>query len=363
MKSIVFLLPCSASKPVGGFKVVYEYANRLVRDGINVHIVYSSVLFPKELSVVKRILSVLFYLKWKWQKRYLPTQWFTLDERVMQYFVYTLQQVNVPVADIYVATSWETAEYLMTYQGVDVRDKYYFIQHYEKWSCPDDERLLKTWKAPLHKIVIAPWLKDIANKLGESANVVENGFDFDTFEITLDIRKRQRERIVMLYHELEWKGFQDAFEALNIVKQKYPRLIVNLFGVYERPVNLPDWYVYYQMPDKVTLNKIYNEAAIYVGASHTEGWGLTVGEAMQCGCAVACTDNGGYSVVAHHQETALVSPVKDVKSLANNIIRLIENQELRCQLAENGNYYIKQYTWEKSYERLKQILLKDESVY
>lgn len=69
MKSIVFLLPCSASKPVGGFKVVYEYANRLVRDGINVHIVYSSVLFPRELSVVKRILSVLFYLKWKVAKK------------------------------------------------------------------------------------------------------------------------------------------------------------------------------------------------------------------------------------------------------------------------------------------------------
>ena len=139
--------------------------------------------------------------------------------------------------------------------------------------------------------------------------------------------------------------------------------MVNLFGVYERPVDLPDWYVYYQMPDKATLNRIYNEAAIYVGASHTEGWGLTVGEAMQCGCAVVCTDNGGYSVVAHHQETALVSPVKNVASLASNVIRLIENKELRWLLAENGHYYIKQYTWEKSYERLKQILLKNGAEY
>ena len=36
MKSVVFLLPCSATLPVGGFKVVYEYANRLVQDGLQV---------------------------------------------------------------------------------------------------------------------------------------------------------------------------------------------------------------------------------------------------------------------------------------------------------------------------------------
>lgn len=65
-------------------------------------------------------------------------------------------------------------------------------------------------------------------------------------------------------------------------------------------------------------------------------------------------------VMAHHQETALVSPVKDVESLADNIIRLIEDPDLRCRLAVNGNVNIKQYTWGRSYEQLKRILLKEE---
>lgn len=110
------------------------------------------------------------------------------------------------------------------------------------------------------------------------------------------------------------------------------------------------------MPDKDTLNRIYNEAAVYVGASHTEGWGLTVGEAMQCGCAVACTNNGGYVVLAHHEETALVSPVKDVNALAKNVIRLLRDQELRIKLAENGNRYVQQYTWKRAYNRFKNVL-------
>lgn len=52
MKSVVFLLPCSASVPVGGFKVVYEYANRLAGDGFLVHLVYAAQLFPEEQSFI-----------------------------------------------------------------------------------------------------------------------------------------------------------------------------------------------------------------------------------------------------------------------------------------------------------------------
>ena len=357
MKSIVFLLPCSATVPVGGFKVVYEYANRLVQDGFVVYIVYAAQLFPNEHSFMYRCRRWHYYWHLKRTKGYLPDKWFDLNERVKQKWVYSLKQENIPVCDYYVATSWETAEYLMNYQNVGINNKFYLIQSYEDWSCKNNEqRLIATWKAPLHKIVIAPWLKNIADKMGETVDVVENGFDFNDFKIMIKIRERQKERIVMLYHEMESKGVNDTLRALDIVKCQYPDLKVNIFGVYPRPAILPDWYIYYQTPDKKTLNRIYNEASIYVGASHMEGWGLTVGEAMQCGCAVACTNNGGYVVLAHDEETALVSPIKDINALAKNVIRLLRDQELRIKLAENGNRYVQQYTWKRAYNRFKSIL-------
>ncbi len=358
MKSVVFLLPCSATLPVGGFKVIYEYANRLVQDGLQVCIVYAAQLFPEEFSLVYRLRRRHYYWHLKQTKEYLPDKWFVLDERIQQKWVYSLEQKNIPMADYYIATSWETAEYLMNYQGIDSWRKFYFIQHYEKWSCNDERRLIATWKAPLHKVVIAPWLENIAHEIGEVVDVVENGFDFDCFYISKEIQGRQHDRIVMLYHELMWKGTQDAFKALDIVKRQYSNLTVNLFGVFPRPENLPDWYIYYQMPSKEILNRIYNEASIYIGASHSEGWGLTVGEAMQCGCAVACTDNGGYAVLAHHEETALVSAVKNVDALAMNVVRLIEDRELRFRLAVAGNQYVQGFTWERAYSKFKNILIK-----
>ena len=84
---------------------------------------------------------------------------------------------------------------------------------------------------------------------------------------------------------------------------------------------------------------------------------MTVGEAMLCGEAVACTDNLGYQEMAKHEETALLSPIKEPNQLAENIIRLIEDDELRIRLATNGQRYVEEhFTWEKSQTVLKNLL-------
>ncbi len=147
-----------------------------------------------------------------------------------------------------------------------------------------------------------------------------------------------------------------GFRALDIVHQKYPQLHVNIFGTPKRPHFLPAWYDYHQMPQKQDLNRLYDEAAIFIGTSQVEGWGLTVGEAMLCGCAVACTDIPGYREMATDNETALLSPVGDPEAMAENVIRLIEDDSLRFRIAEAGHKNIQQYTWDKSYALLKQVL-------
>ena len=69
---------------------------------------------------------------------------------------------------------------------------------------------------------------------------------------------------------------------------------------------------------------------------------------MMCGAAVAATDNGGHREFAFHEKTALLSPPKDPRSLATNIIRLIRDEELRIRLAKQGNANIQQFTWDRA---------------
>ena len=351
-KNISFIFPHPVDGPTGGYKVVYEYANRLVADGHKVNIVYSGSLFWKKKSPYYKLTNCVRYIQ-HLIKGYSGRKWFALDKRVKEHFTLSLNYRHVPKSDIYICTSPHTAMYVKEYP---TDKKYYFIQDYENWGCATDERLRKTYHYPLKKIVISDWLAKIMQEEGCNYTVIKNGFDFNFFKKSIDIDKKKRFTVSMLYRVAKQKGCRYGFKALDIVKQSYPQLEVYLFGTDDKPQELPVWYTYFKSPDKETLNKIYNEASIYMGCSTVEGWGLPIGEAMICGAAVVCTDNAGYREMAKDGETALVSPIEDAQGLANNIIKLLKDDALRQQIAKNGNEFIKQFSWDNSYKKLIETL-------
>ena len=356
-RRVVFFLPGIANRPIGGYKVVYEYANRLVDDGYIVNIIYPAYMHIESDSSVLRLLrlvkAVFRYLYCLITKSHSCRLWFNLDERVKESVVPSLNEKWCPKSDIYVATSVRTAIYLNKYKKN--KQKLYLIQGYEKWGNVTEEKLKETYQFDLRKIVISKWLYKIVSKYDDSV-LIPNGFDFTFFKKNVDIEDRCKYNISMMFHEQELKGCNDGFKALDIVKKVFPQLQVALFGVYPKPENLPDWITYYRQPDKITFNNIYNNSAIFIATSHYEGWGLTVGEAMMCGCAVACTDNDGYREMAIDGETALLSPIKNHVALAENIIKLINNDSLRFKIARAGYESIKKFNWETSYKKFKSCI-------
>lgn len=353
--TITFLFPHPVAGPTGGYKVVYEYANRLVADGYKVHIVYSGSLFWQQKSLYFKLTNCVRYVQ-HLLKGYSCRSWFALDNRVQEHLTFSLNQRHVPSADVYICTSPYTAMYLKEYK---ISDKYYLIQGYENWGNVSDEMLRLTYHYPLCKIVISQWLKKlIETEENEKCELIPNGFNFDYFKLITSIEKKERYRVTMLYHTMNLKDLPTGFKALELVKQRFPQLRVNMFGAFAKPEGLPDWYDYYQMPNRDLHNRLYNEAAVFVGTSAVEGWGLTLGEAMICGCAVACTDNMGYKEMAIHEKTALLSPVGNARQLADNIIRLVEDDNLRCRIAYAGNEFIQQFTWDSSYQKLVTLINK-----
>lgn len=352
MKKVVFLMPFSGRVPVGGFKVVYEYANRLAADGYTVSVVYPATRDFAGLSFMKKCRELAKFLYRGITDTYKCKGWFRLDPRVKEHWVWSLSKKSIPRGDLFVATAIETAQALNQYDCIPDRAKFYLIQHFEAWNYTLEE-VIATYHYPMRKIVIAEWLEQIVRENGEECTLIHNGFDFDYFSKSIDFPDKDKFRVVMLYHTSLWKGCADGFKALEVVKAKYPQLEVNLFGVYPRPAELPEWYRYYQKPDKETHNRIYNEAALFLGPSHGEGFCLTPPEAMQCGCAVVCTDIGGYTVVCKAGETALVSPPGEPNALAANLLRLMEDDALRLKIAKKGYDNIRNFTWDKAYEKFR----------
>lgn len=96
-----FLLPCSASVPVGGFKVVYEYANRLAGEWFSCPSCLCRPTVSEEQSFIYRCRRWHYYWQLKRTKAYLPDRWFSVNEQVKQKWVYSLAQQNIPIADCY----------------------------------------------------------------------------------------------------------------------------------------------------------------------------------------------------------------------------------------------------------------------
>jgi glycosyltransferase involved in cell wall biosynthesis len=159
-----------------------------------------------------------------------------------------------------------------------------------------------------------------------------------------------------MYHQFAWKGSADGIAALKIAKQHCPDLKAHLFGVFPAP-QLPNWIEYTQNPQQPVLEDIYNQAAIFLAPSWTEGFSLTPVEAMLCGATVVATDNGGHREYAIPEETALLCPIKDPHALAEGLLRLIQNPQERLRLANNARGALGRFSWTTAIEKFEQTLL------
>ena len=349
MTKINIILPALPKYPVGGFKVIFEYANKMAEDSNDVWIYYPKRLKPEKIRksiLYKFVFEIFKYLK---IKNHFAARWFNLNEKVKENFIYTLEEKYIRDSDVTIATSWETAEWIGNYSQ-NKGKKLYLIQDFETWS-GSNERIIQTWKLPLQKIAIATWLKKMVNEVGEKCIIIRNGLDHKTFGLDVNIKNRNPLKVSMLYHKLEWKGSNIGIEALKIVKKTIPNLEVDLFSTSKRNNFIPQWMNFHEKPKN--LRKLYNNSSIFLSPSLSEGWGLPRAEAMQCGCATIITNvNGHNDYGINGQDYLMVNP-NDADDLAQSIIKLINDNELRYKISKSGNELVKNFTWENSYQQMK----------
>ncbi|MFH1181022.1 MAG: glycosyltransferase family 4 protein [bacterium] len=355
---VTFILTSYSRKPIGGFRVVYEYANRLVKRGYRVNIVYCKRLknIPESLGPLKRLKSEIYYL---YKILFKPKpDWQLIDSRIKTFHVPEPEARYIPEADAVFATYWAIAEYMEKYPEEKGR-KCYLFQHYETFGSKDTGEVAATWLSSFPKIIISKWLYDIGLSFNAKDMVyIPNGIDHDHFKMTAAIKDRPA-RVAMMYSEIPWKGAWDGISAIDLAKKQFPDLQAVLFGVGKRARDIPSWIEYRENPGQKELSEsIYNYSSICLCPSHTEGFALPPAEAMSCGCAVATTDCGGIKDFCQNEKTALISPVRQPEALAKNLIRFLEDDGLRIKIAQAGYDYIQRFSWENSLDLMENFLKK-----
>ncbi len=356
---IKFVITGAGWKPQGGLKIIYEYANRLANEGHEIEIIYinNSPIDSPKISIRLK-LHIKYWYFFLTRDKYKCSSWFKLSPSVKETWIKKLYPKALDSADRVIATTIQSAYALNAIPKAENEIRYYFIQGYENWEeSVTDEMVDKSYLFPFRKITVSNWLLNYIETIGVTATVVPNGFDFSKFYTFNPPERRRPESLAVMYSTKFSKGFQDSFHAILKAKVEIPQLKVTVFGLPSRPSWLPQWCIYHQNPTQDQLNSIYNENAIFLASSHSEGWGLTIGEAMSCSCAVVCTDNRGYLEMATPNTTALVSPIQDADSLAKNIIRFISDDSLRLSIASRGNKFISMLDINITYLKFRDTLL------
>lgn len=347
---ICFVLPKFTRQPIGGYKIVFEYANRLQNRGHNLAILFLNDNALRQFHMPDFVRSIA--------ANYITSvepKWFPLDNRIKK--ISSLEKKfmsQIEDSDAVFATGIQTVSFVQ--EHFSTAQKLYLIQGYENWGVTEDY-LHGTYRCGFINIAVSNWLKEVVDKYaGRETFLLKNPIDTKIYQNKVSQNDRKPHTIGLLYHTEKIKGVEYAIQAIRKLKKRYPDLTVQMFGMFPKPNNLPDWINYKRGIAQEETVDIYNQVQVFLCASIEEGYGMTGLEAMACGACLVSTSYKGVLEYAKNEYNALLSPVKDVDLLVENVSKIFDQPTLRDELTRNGVESVKKYSWDKTIDKLESIL-------
>lgn len=166
------------------------------------------------------------------------------------------------------------------------------------------------------------------------------------------------------------KGFDRLVSAWQLVKQKYPDWLLDIYGdngILKKEIekqieelNLSDVIAIHNPTHNITEK--YQESEFYILSSRYEGFGLVLVEAMSCGIPCIAFDCPyGPSDIIEHEKNGLLVENGDIQGLADAICWMIEHEEERKKMGITAKETSKKYAPEiimKQWDELFKELVK-----
>jgi glycosyltransferase involved in cell wall biosynthesis len=215
--------------------------------------------------------------------------------------------------------------------------------------------ILKFFKVPPDKIVVTP------NAIDQRFSVEPNA------EEVTQIRERYQlshpfilyvgnikphknlERLIEAFHYVRRQG-RGEMELLiigNEISKLQPlRRAVHKYGLHR--------YVrFHGFVEDKTLSVLYRLASVFVFPSLYEGFGLPPLEAMACGTPVVTSNVSSLPEVVG-DAACLVDPYS-AQAIADGILQVLHSAHLRAEMRQRGFARVREYSWERSVARVRQV--------
>ena len=218
-------------------------------------------------------------------------------------------------------------------------------------------------KLPFSFVAVSSYVKQLIldNNSTARVTIANPGVNLEVFRPKSEPKESSKKKVMVILRGSRYKGDELALKVLKNVNKKIPIHVIfvgnkRLVSYYSKTMKLDFKYtVFSNVPDEV-LAELYSSSDAFLYTSYVEGFGLPPLEAMACGTPVVMTDNKGSRDYAVNGFNALISQPGDVKSLTDNLLKVLQDDKLRDKLIENGLETAKKFTWEKTVENFEKAL-------
>ncbi len=213
-------------------------------------------------------------------------------------------------------------------------------------------------------------------------HIIPPGVDTDRFRpIPVEQAKERigvctERRVILFVGRIEpLKGIDHLLYAIARVVERRPELreglCVPIVGGDLDPIHLDDEMVRLQelreeigigdivtflgAKDQEQLPYCYAAAEMVVMPSDYESFGMVALEAMACGTPVIASDVGGLSVLVRHGETGYRVPARDTEALADCIIHLLAEEDLRQRIGAQAVRWARSFAWPRVADQIETL--------
>jgi len=248
-----------------------------------------------------------------------------------------------PLRAIKVATWWATAtpvwrasvvSGLPVYLVQDIETSYY--REYPEVQ----DRVLNAYRPEFRYLTTSSWNQQQLRALGLNAELISPGIDLGRFRPLSD-SSRSDSMLLAVGRSNPLKNLSLTLDAW--MRLPHPRPELCLFGIEPKLARKPGIH-YTTAPTDQEVNKLLNQATVFVQTSAHEGFCLTALEAMAAGAALVCTDAHGNRDFCASGKNCLMPEAKP-SAVAAAIGRLLDDPALRSRLGQAGIATASTYAW------------------
>ena len=236
---------------------------------------------------------------------------------------------------------------IVNYRGGEAQD--YFEKSFS--------RVRPTLERASRVIVPSGYLEKVFAGFGVETTVIPNIINLERFS---PIKARdvfdseQRYRLIITRNLEPIYGIRTAIEAVALVRQQVPAIQLSIAGSGPQKAELEQLVSKLKLEDcvefvgRLDAEKIvdfYHTADVMVNPTTVDNMPNSVLESLACGVPVVTTNVGGIPYIVEHGRTALMVPSGDSTAMAQEIVRLYQEEALRGTLINNGLKAVRPYAW------------------